>query len=299
MLSAEPGHRPASARAARSMLLSAQWSVGPHTSGGDPITVLDQLPPLPEGWDETGESAETVGSPEQDPAIGVRATLVESIRPAPDSGPAVQPLDQATAPTRTAPNEPSHGGPGARSIGAGSTGLEGWPAAAATAPIGTAGSPSSRSPASRPPASRPPGSQLPGSQPPGTQPPSSRPPSSQPPSSRPPASRPPASRPVPGRLGRRPWRAVVGAVTGLVLVAVVGLVLTRTIGTDPGNGTESPGSSVSTPLVTGSAAATTDAALRIGDACSWQVEGDRRTSTDGELVCAVDGGNYRWVAAPG
>ena len=44
---------------------------------------------------------------------------------------------------------------------------------------------------------------------------------------------------------------------------------------------------------------TTDAVLRAGDTCGWQLEGDRRSTSDGELVCSVDAGAYRWVVAPG
>ena len=37
------------------MLLGAERSATPRTGDGDPITVLDQLPPLPDGWGDAGE----------------------------------------------------------------------------------------------------------------------------------------------------------------------------------------------------------------------------------------------------
>ena len=57
-----------------------------------------------------------------------------------------------------------------------------------------------------------------------------------------------------------------------------------------------------TPVSTSPASApppTAAADLRAGDACGWQLEGDRRVTDDGELICAVDGGAYRWIVAPG
>jgi hypothetical protein len=202
LLLADPAKRPASAPAARTMLLGAQRSAVPWTGDGDPITVLDQLPPLPDGWGDAGEIPVSSSS-EQSSAKGARATLVES---------------------------------------------------ALTAPIRSAG------------------------------------------------SAPPENRPLPGRPRGRSWR-VVGAVTGLLLVVVVGVVFARSLDEVPGVVTTPPDTSVSTPPGTASGPATvpvtTDAVLRAGDTCGWQLEGDRRSTSDGELVCAVDAGAYRWVVASG
>jgi len=85
-----------------------------------------------------------------------------------------------------------------------------------------------------------------------------------------------------------------------VLVAaatIAGVLLVRGVGSDSVDRT--PGSSVTSTAGTGGAPPpSTEVGLRAGDACGWQVEGDRRTTVDGDVVCAVDGGRYRWIVAP-
>ncbi len=100
LLRADPADRPASALAARTMLLGAQRSANPRTNNGDPITVLDQLPLLPDGWGEAGEIRSLRNSSEKGSASAARATLVETARSDPDGSPAGLLVEQATAPTR-------------------------------------------------------------------------------------------------------------------------------------------------------------------------------------------------------
>jgi hypothetical protein len=172
LLSADPAARPGSAQEARTRLLGAGRSEVPRTRDGDPITVLDQLPPLPDGWDDAG--------------------VVTAAR---------RPLRTESA-GRVAP-------------------------------------------------------------------------------------------------ARRP--AVVAAIVGLLAVVVAGVFAVLQLrGEDTGPGTVLPGSSVGTPPASSGGDTTAiDPNPRAGDACDWQVEGDRRNSVDGVLVCAVDSGAYRWVLAPG
>ncbi|NNG35696.1 serine/threonine-protein kinase [Nakamurella aerolata] len=50
LLAPDPVDRPASAAAAKELLAGAAANPFPHTVSGDPVEVLDQLPPLPPGW---------------------------------------------------------------------------------------------------------------------------------------------------------------------------------------------------------------------------------------------------------
>ncbi len=88
----------------------------------------------------------------------------------------------------------------------------------------------------------------------------------------------------------------------LVLVAGV-LVGLRLVG---GSGADDPGtppatvpssvpSSLSTSVVGSGVPPTTD--VQAGDPCTWQQEGDRRTGTDGVLVCTLADGVYGWRPA--
>jgi serine/threonine protein kinase len=275
LLSPDPESRPATALAARTMLTTAHRSTTPKSGDGEPITVLDQLPPLPAGWGKAGEL--TSRAVQRGQAGGPRATLVEHEHAAPDGPSAGLRVDQSSAPPHTASVSPAEKVPAEPSDVAGRR-----TAGAATAPhplvartSGAAGPTQAVTERIR------------------TQGSTDGPPTPQGPTT---PSGPDGLAAAGGRR-RVPWRAMVGAVIGLALVVVVGIVLIRNAGT--GSGTGPPSSSVSTPPVTGSTAATTDADLRAGDACGWQVEGDRRNTIDGELVCAVDSGGYRWVVSPG
>ena len=205
LLFPDPARRPESAAAARGMLLDAGRSPCPVTRERDPVAVLDQLPPLPEGWDEAGETPAATRSSNRDTASP--ATLIDSIAPTPPDMPAADLLERTTVARSSSPSPPR-------------------------------------------------------------------------------------------RQGSR--RVLVGAVVGLLLVvaAVVAVMSLQSNGSD--GDTDPPTTSVNTPPATGSAPpATTEAGLRAGDACGWQLEGDRRVTVDGELVCVVDSGTYRWIVAPG
>lgn len=226
LLSVDPAARPGSAQEARSGLLGARRSEVPQTRDGDPITVLDQLPPLPDGWDDAGEVSTAEQAPRTAsagrPAPARRPTVVDAAR----SADAAQFVDNA-------PPDADEGRP------------ESTAAAIRGSTLAGGGAPT-------------------------------------------------------GRAARRFRRTVVAVVVGLLAVVAGGVFAVLQLrGEDPGPGTEAPGSTVGTPPASDGATGNTDPDLRAGDACDWQVEGDRRNSVDGVLVCTIDGGDYRWVLAPG
>jgi serine/threonine-protein kinase len=112
----------------------------------------------------------------------------------------------------------------------------------------------------------------------------------------------PARPAPPATSARRPRRT--GPVLAGVLVLVAGvLVGLRLVG---GSGADDPGtppatvpssvpSSLSTSVVGSGVPPTTD--VQAGDPCTWQQEGDRRTGTDGVLVCTLADGVYGWRPA--
>ncbi len=116
---------------------------------------------------------------------------------------------------------------------------------------------------------------------------------------------------VPAPAPARRRGPVVAAVVGVaVLVAGVLLALRPWAGTtddptDPSTVTTGVTTAITTtgPTTTGSSitpSATvvpTTENLRVGDACSWQQEGDRRPGVDGMLVCTLVDGGYQWRAA--
>jgi hypothetical protein len=65
-------------------------------------------------------------------------------------------------------------------------------------------------------------------------------------------------------------------------------------GTPPATVPSSVPSSLSTSVGSG-VPPTTD--VQAGDPCTWQQEGDRRTGTDGVLVCTLADGVYGWRPA--
>ena len=71
---------------------------------------------------------------------------------------------------------------------------------------------------------------------------------------------------------------------------------TPTANTAGGAGTSDGGTATGTPSTLPSAtAAVTPENLRTGDACTWQQQGDRRAGVDGvELACTLADGTYQW-----
>nr|WP_276309213.1 serine/threonine protein kinase [Nakamurella deserti] len=111
LVATRPADRPAATEAARGLLAGARRDDVPHTRDGDPLTVLDQLPPLPPGW-----------SPDAGPDRGPG----REVRPVRDPGPDVPPeggpggevrsgrgAGQEVRPVRDpGPDVPPDGGPG-------------------------------------------------------------------------------------------------------------------------------------------------------------------------------------------
>lgn len=108
-----------------------------------------------------------------------------------------------------------------------------------------------------------------------------------------PTAREPRAGTGPPRLRRR--GAVVGAVLG-VLVLVAGVLLgVRLFGSSPTGPTDDPTTGPSSPDSTGAPPPTAD--VQVGDSCTWQQEGDRRSTSSGTLVCTLVDGAYQWRSA--
>ncbi|WP_395725281.1 serine/threonine-protein kinase [Nakamurella sp.] len=109
----------------------------------------------------------------------------------------------------------------------------------------------------------------------------------------------PASGPAapPARPRRRSGRVLAALAGGLVLVVAVVLGVRLIGGTGGGDPSSPPPTGTSTSQSTGSASPPGSVDARVGDECTWQQEGDRRTGADGVLVCTLADGAYRWRAA--
>lgn len=236
----DPAGRPPDATAAALLLTDAPADPEPRTSDGDRVDVLDQLPPLPDGWGAVGPR---VPLPPGEPG---RATVIDVPPTAPRSVSAVR----AGSP-RGSSAPPPVGSPLGPAVPVGAPAAQ---ASGRAGPLGLPGSADSDGPGVAAP------------------------------------SAPPGSRRRTGRV-----LAVVAGVGLLVVGVVLGLRLLGGTGTeDPSNPpTSGPGTAPSS-TAGGTAAPTAD--LQAGDACSWQQEGDRRTGTQGVVVCTLTDGAYRWRA---
>lgn len=258
----DPAERPIDAAAALVLLAGAHEEAEPRSRDGDRVDVLDQLPPLPVGWNATGPCG---SSPSAGPG---RATIVDVLPTAPRTAPAVRP-----APTL------------------------GLSAPASSDSLPAPADPDARQPAGPSDAGTPPGppAQVGSSMPVGPPARVGRP---APDGARSPAGVLKPSPPRSGPGGRRKGR-LLAVSAGVVVVLAAGVVLTlRLVGGSPtddptGDPTTSPGTVASAtqdgldPTVTRLA----------GDPCTWQQEGDRLTSAGGVLVCTLADGVYRWQAA--
>lgn len=101
-------------------------------------------------------------------------------------------------------------------------------------------------------------------------------------------------RSTPRRTG--PLLAAVAGVLVLVAGVVLGVRLLGGAGSDdPSNPPATGGTGTVTAPSSGAAAPPT-ADVQVGDPCTWQQEGDRRTGAEGVLVCTLADGAYRWRA---
>lgn len=90
LLAPDPADRPESAASARALLAGAAANPFPHTASGDPVDVLDQLPPLPPGWDPVTGPALAI-----DPTSPPRSGAVRGLPARPASRPEPTRVDEA------------------------------------------------------------------------------------------------------------------------------------------------------------------------------------------------------------
>lgn len=274
LLRPDPGERPDDAAAAADLVTGAAADERPRTADGDPVDVMNQLPPLPPGWGYDGPVTARPTAPT--PVTGrPRGTVVDVAPTAPAAASAAS-EDAVPAAAVTAPVPGPGGSPspvGTSVSGGANRPMSGWSDGAA-GPLGP-------DPATR--ASRPVGRRgvlvaaaaggvalvtalvlvLPRVV------------------SDDPASTPPATGSTP------PTTPASSAST------TAGTPSTR----PSGSGASGP-VSIAPPAVTPSATVPlTSATLAAGAACTWQQEGNRETGVDGVLVCTRDDAGYAWRPA--
>lgn len=270
----DPQDRPPDAVTAVELLAAAVGEPTPRTRDGDPVDVLDQLPPLPPGWTGGGPVGGAPADPPVDPSAPSRATVIDVALTAPVTA-------SAPVPSASVSSGPVHAGPATPVTGTASVGRD-RPTGpdSTTGPEGAGGTVGPGVGSSSPPTARIGGTD--------------------------PGDR--ARR----RRGTMVAGAAVGvaAITAAVLV----LPRLTTDGPDGGTTPGTTSNSVSTPAtspVTTAGGSTptgptssipiatatvppTSATLSAGDTCTWQQEGDRQVGVDGLLVCGRDGGTYAW-----
>ena len=269
MVSPNPDDRPADTSAARALLAPAARDGRARTRDGEAVTVLNQLPPLPDGWSpaDAGRAADATGGP--DTRVDAPVTDILTTDAAPEdqhriehldvrqapAGPILEPVAEKHVTEKSVTGNPVTETP----VRADVRGAAPVPEravvdhAAGGRGVGT-------------------GSRAAG----------------------------PATRSEPGVGRRTRGRAVTASwVGGIAAVAVVGVVLTRLGSADPGGEAPPPTSGESSvsgqPSV--SAGPVVSGTVAIDTACGWQQEGDRGNTAEGTvLTCAIVDGGYRWTA---
>uniref|UniRef100_UPI003B3A968F serine/threonine-protein kinase n=1 Tax=Nakamurella sp. TaxID=1869182 RepID=UPI003B3A968F len=108
LLRRDPDERPPDASAAAALLAAAPADRAPRTRDGDPVEVLDQLPPLPAGA-RTGEPPAPVGA--RATIIDVPATVPRTVTSTRSGPPPPDPGPPGSAPLATESGESSPPGP--------------------------------------------------------------------------------------------------------------------------------------------------------------------------------------------